>query len=139
MDNLSRINTHDKFTLEDAGITEMIGSKLRIFFKSRDARYRSLARVVRACFCYKFSTSTTFHFVYVSTYYRALKRILFTLLSQTFECNIFVAVVIVILDSDVYLRSLMLSHKMGGEKCAPLVRFGEKCAPLVFFSSHTSI
>ena len=44
--NLSRINTHDKFTLEDAVITEMIGSKLRIFFKSRDARYRSLARVV---------------------------------------------------------------------------------------------
>ena len=44
--NLSRINTHDKFTLEDAVITEMIGSKLRFFFKSRDARYRSLARVV---------------------------------------------------------------------------------------------
>ena len=44
--NLSRINTHDKFTREDAVITEMIGSKLRIFFKSRDARYRSLARVV---------------------------------------------------------------------------------------------
>ena len=44
--NLTRINTHDKFTLEDAVITEMIGSKLRIFFKSRDARYRSLARVV---------------------------------------------------------------------------------------------
>ena len=57
--NLSRINTHDKFTLEDAVITEMIGSKLRIFFKSRDARYRSLARVVWACFCYKFSISTT--------------------------------------------------------------------------------
>ena len=57
--NLSRINTHDKFTLEDAVITEMIGSKLRFFFKSRDARYRSLARVVWACFCYKFSISTT--------------------------------------------------------------------------------
>ena len=57
--NLSRINTHDKFTLEDAVITEMIGSKLSFFFKSRDARYRSLARVVWACFCYKFSISTT--------------------------------------------------------------------------------
>ena len=54
--NLSRINTHDKFTLEDAVITEMIGSKLRIFFKSRDARYRSLARVVWACFCYNLVT-----------------------------------------------------------------------------------
>ena len=31
--NLSRINTHDKFTLEDAVITEMIGSKLRFFSK----------------------------------------------------------------------------------------------------------
>ena len=48
--NLSRINTHDKFTLEDAVITEMIGSKLRIFFKSRDARYRSLARVSLSMF-----------------------------------------------------------------------------------------
>ena len=76
--NLSRINTHDKFTLEDAVITEMIGSKLRIFFKSRNARYRSLARVVWACFCYKFLRFNHPHFVYVSTHYRALKRILFT-------------------------------------------------------------
>ena len=82
--NLSRINTHDKFTLEDAVITKMIGSKLRFFFKSRDARYRSLARVVWACFCYKFLRFNNPHFVYVSTHYRALKRILFTLLSQTF-------------------------------------------------------
>ena len=31
--NLSRINTHDKFTREDAVITEMIGSKPRFFQK----------------------------------------------------------------------------------------------------------
>jgi hypothetical protein len=30
---LSRINTHDKFTLEDAVIAAMIGSKLRFFSK----------------------------------------------------------------------------------------------------------
>ena len=44
--NLSRINTHDKFTLEDAVIAAMIGSKVTSFPKTHDAGYRSLARVV---------------------------------------------------------------------------------------------
>jgi hypothetical protein len=46
----------------------------------------------------------------------------------------FVPIVIVILHSNVYLRSSTPSHKIGGVKCAPLERFGEKCAPLRFFS-----
>ena len=44
--NLSRINTHDKFTLEDTVIAAMIGSKVTSFPKTHDAGYRSLARVV---------------------------------------------------------------------------------------------
>ena len=52
--NLSQINIHDKFTLEDTVIIAMTGSKVTSFPKTHDAGYRSLARVVWACLCYKF-------------------------------------------------------------------------------------
>ena len=40
----------------------------------------------------------------------------------------FVPIVIVILHSDVYLRSSTLSHKICAEKCVGSVQIGENCA-----------
>ena len=94
----------------------MIWSKVTNFPKTHDAGYRSLARVVWACFCYKFSISTTFHFVCVSSYYRALIRIRFAQINQTLHSTILVFIIVVSLHSDAYLRSLTLSHKIGGEQ-----------------------
>ena len=49
-------------------------------------------------------------------YWCACVRILLLQLSQTFESIILVFIIVVRLHSDAYLRSLTLSHKMGGEK-----------------------
>ena len=49
-------------------------------------------------------------------YWCACVRILLLQHSQTFESTILVFIIVVRLHSDAYLRSLTLSHKMGGEK-----------------------
>ena len=111
----------------------MIGSKVTSFPKTHDAGYRSLARVVWACFCYKFSISATFHFVCVSSYYRALIRIRFAQINQTLHSTILVFIIVVSLHSDAYLRSLTLSHKIGGAKMCPFGTFWRKMCPFAFF------
>ena len=68
-------------------------------------------------------------------YWCALIRIRFAQINQTFHSTILVFIIVVSLHSDAYLRSLTLSHKIGGRtKCAGSVQFGEKCAGSVFFS-----
>ena len=54
--------------------------------------------------------------LFLSVYWRALIRILLLQQSQTFESIILVFIFVVYLHSDAYLRTLTLSHKMGGEK-----------------------
>ena len=49
-------------------------------------------------------------------YWCACVRILLLQQSQTFEGIILVFIIVVRLHSDAYLRSLSLSHKMGGRK-----------------------
>ena len=54
-------------------------------------------------------------------------------LSQTFESIILVFIIVVCLHSDAYLRSLMLSHKMGGEKMYSISTIWQKLYSISFF------
>ena len=58
-------------------------------------------------------------------YWYIFVRILLLQQSQTFESIILIFIILVRLYSDAYLRSLTLSHKMGGEKMTGLVQFGK--------------
>ena len=49
-------------------------------------------------------------------YWCALIRICFAQINQTFHSTILVSILVVHLHSDAYLRSLTLSHKIGGEQ-----------------------
>ena len=49
-------------------------------------------------------------------YWCALIRIRFAQINQTFHSTILVFIIVVRLHSDAYLRSLTLSHKIGGEQ-----------------------
>ena len=49
-------------------------------------------------------------------YWCALIRIRFAQINQTFHIIILVSIIVVHLHSDAYLRSLTLSHKIGGEQ-----------------------
>ena len=49
-------------------------------------------------------------------YWCALIRIRFAQINQTFHSSILVFIIVVSLHFDAYLRSLTLSHKIGGEQ-----------------------
>jgi len=66
-------------------------------------------------------------------YWCACVRILLLQLTQTFESIILVFIILVRLHSDAYVRSLTLSHKMGGEKMCWISTILTKMCWISFF------